>query len=319
MKRDLLTLKEFSRDEILSLIEDSIMLKKLRSVGVRKLSLLSGRSIALIFEKPSTRTRASFMVASLELGAWPVSYSAQELQLSRGEPVKDVARVLSRYHDAIAARVHRHEDLEELASHSTVPVINLLSDTHHPLQALADFMTIREKLNRIAGVKLAFIGDGTDNVFNSLAIVGVKLGAKIRLATPPGYKPRPEILGEDVLRNIEIFEDPSEAVSGADVIYTDVFVSMGQEAQREERLRTFMPKYQVNAELLKKVGRDDYIVMHCLPAHRGEEITDDVIEGINSVVFDQAENRMHTSKAVLLNLLVPNWKTLTPSLSEPEP
>ena len=309
MKRDLLTLKEFSRDEILSLIEDSVTLKKLRAAGVKKLTLLSGYSIALIFEKPSTRTRASFTVAALELGAWPVSYSAQELQLSRGEPIKDVARVLSRYHDAIAARVYRHEDLEELARYSTVPVINLLSDSHHPLQALADFMTIYEKLGRIAGVKVVFVGDGTDNVFNSLAIVGVKLGSRIRVAAPPGYMPRPELLGEDVLKNIEVFEDPGEAVSDADVIYTDVFVSMGQEAQREERIRAFLPKYQVNSELLKKVGNSNFIIMHCLPAHRGEEITDEVIEGKNSVVFDQAENRLHTSKAVLLNLLSPNWRT----------
>lgn len=308
MKRDILTFKEFSREEIMKLIEDSIALKKLRRGGVRRLNLLSGKSIALIFEKPSTRTRASFTVAALELGAWPVYYSAQELQLSRGEPLKDTARVLSRYHDAIAARVYRHSDLEELARYSAVPVINLLSDLHHPLQALADYMTIYERLGRVAGVKLAFVGDGTDNVFNSLAIVGVKLGARIRVATPPAYRPRAEVLGEDVAKRIEVFEDPGEAVADADVVYTDVFVSMGQESERERRLKEFLPKYQVNAELLKKVGREDYIVMHCLPARRGEEITEDVIEGPHSVVFDQAENRLHTSKAVLLTLLLPDWR-----------
>lgn len=312
MKRDLLTLREFSKDEVLAIIEDSITLKKLRNAGVKSLNLLRGRSVALIFEKPSTRTRASFTVAALELGAWPVSYSAQELQLSRGEPVKDVARVLSRYHDAIAARVYRHKDLEELAEYSSVPVMNLLSDTHHPLQALADYMTIYEKIGRIAGVKIAFVGDGTDNVFNSLAIVGVKLGAKVRVAAPRTYWPKPDLIGEEVLKSIEVFDDPREAVKDVDVVYTDVFVSMGQEAQREERIRAFLPKYQVNAELLRTVGKDDFIVMHCLPAHRGEEITDEVIEGKNSVVFDQAENRLHTSKAVLLHLLMPNWKTLTP-------
>jgi len=307
MKRDLLTLKEFSREDILRIIEDSLVLKKLRRLGIRKLNLLNGVSVALIFEKPSTRTRASFTVATLELGAWPVSYSSQELQLSRGEPVRDTARVLSRYHDAIAARVYRHADLEGLARFSSVPVINLLSDLHHPLQALADYMTILEKKGRLSGLTVAFIGDGTDNVFNSLAIAGVKLGVRVRVASPRAFAPNPWVLGEDVYKRIEIYEDPEDAVRDADVIYTDVFVSMGQEAQREERLRVFLPKYQVNENLLKAVGREDFIVMHCLPAHRGEEITEEVLEGPHSVVFDQAENRMHTAKAVLLHLLKPGW------------
>jgi ornithine carbamoyltransferase len=307
MKRDLLTLKEFSGEEILRIIEDSLTLKRLRRLGMKKLDLLKGVSVALIFEKPSTRTRASFTVAALELGAWPVSYSSQELQLSRGEPVRDTARVLSRYHDAIAARVYRHADLEELARFSSVPVINLLSDLHHPLQALADYMTILEKKERLSGLTLAFIGDGTDNVFNSLAIAGVKLGVRVRVSSPQAFAPNPQVLGEDIYKRIEIYENPEDAVRDADAIYTDVFVSMGQEAQREERLRVFLPKYQVNENLLKAVGRDDFIVMHCLPAHRGEEITDEVLEGPHSVVFDQAENRLHTAKAVLLYLLKPGW------------
>jgi len=307
MKRDLLTLKEFSGEEIRRLIEDSLTLKRLRKLGVRSLNLLKGVSVALIFEKPSTRTRASFTVAALELGAWPVSYSSHELQLSRGEPVRDTARVLSRYHDAIAARVYRHEDLEELARFSSVPVINLLSDLHHPLQALADYMTMLEKKGRLSGLTVAFVGDGTDNVFNSLAIAGVKLGVRVRVASPRAFAPNPQVLGEDVYRRIEVYEDPEEAVRDADVIYTDVFVSMGQEAQREERLRAFLPRYQVNQSLLRAVGREDFIVMHCLPAHRGEEITDEVLEGPHSAVFDQAENRMHTAKAVLLYLLRPSW------------
>jgi ornithine carbamoyltransferase len=306
-KRDLLTLRDFSREEILALLQDSILLKKLRNVGAKYLNLLSGKTVAMIFEKPSTRTRASFTVAAYELGAFPVSYSSNELQLARGEPVKDVARVLSRYHDLIAARVYRHEDLEELARYSTVPVVNLLSDKYHPLQSLADYMTILEKMGKIDGVKITFVGDGTDNVLNSLIIAGVKLGAKITVASPRDYMPREDLVGKEYLSKIQVTEDPYEAVKDADVIYTDVFVSMGQEKEKEARLKAFLPRYQVNSELLKHVGREDFIVMHCLPAHRGEEITDEVVESKNSVVFDQAENRLHTSKAVLLHLLYPEW------------
>uniref|UniRef100_A0A7C1CFS9 Ornithine carbamoyltransferase n=1 Tax=Thermofilum adornatum TaxID=1365176 RepID=A0A7C1CFS9_9CREN len=306
-KRDLLTLRDFSREEILALLQDSILLKKLRNAGARSLNLLSGKTVAMIFEKPSTRTRASFTVAAYELGAFPVSYSSNELQLARGEPVKDVARVLSRYHDLIAARVYRHEDLEELARYSSVPVVNLLSDKYHPLQSLADYMTILEKMGKIDGVKITFVGDGTDNVLNSLIIAGVKLGAKITVASPRDYMPREDLVGKEYLSKIQVTEDPYEAVKDADVIYTDVFVSMGQEKEKEARLKAFLPRYQVNSELLKHVGREDFIVMHCLPAHRGEEITDEVIESKNSVVFDQAENRLHTSKAVLLHLLYPEW------------
>jgi ornithine carbamoyltransferase len=306
-KRDLLTLRDFSREEILALLQDSILLKKLRNAGARSLNLLSGKTVAMIFEKPSTRTRASFTVAAYELGAFPVSYSSNELQLARGEPVKDVARVLSRYHDLIAARVYRHEDLEELARYSTVPVVNLLSDKYHPLQSLADYMTILEKMGKIDGVKITFVGDGTDNVLNSLIIAGVKLGAKITVASPRDYMPREDLVGKEYLSKIQVTEDPYEAVKDADVIYTDVFVSMGQEKEKEARLKAFLPRYQVNSELLKHVGREDFIVMHCLPAHRGEEITDEVVESKNSVVFDQAENRLHTSKAVLLHLLYPEW------------
>jgi ornithine carbamoyltransferase len=305
--RHLLTLKDFSREEILAILRDSLLLKRLRAAGIRNLNLLTGKSIAMIFEKPSTRTRASFTMAAYELGVFPVGYSSSELQLARGEPIKDIARVLSRYHDLIAARVYRHDDLEELARYSGVPVVNLLSDKYHPLQALADYMTILEKRGKIEGVKIGFVGDGTDNVLNSLVIAGVKLGAKIRVATPQAFRPREDLLGKDVLSKIEISEDPIEVVRDADVIYTDVFVSMGQESEKEVRLKTFLPRYQVNTELLRHVGRNDYIVMHCLPAHRGEEITDDVIESPNSVVFDQAENRLHTSKAVLLHLLHPEW------------
>jgi len=305
-KKDLLTLLDFTGEEILKIIKDALVLKRLRNKGNRILPFLKGKTIALIFEKPSTRTRASTSVAIWELGALPLTYNRNELQLARGEPIKDIARVLSRYHDAIAARVYSHASLEELSRYASVPVINLLSDKYHPLQALADYLTILEKKGRIEGTTIAFIGDGTDNVFNSLAIAGVKLGARIRVASPPEYSPRKDLLG-DVYDKIEVYENPEDAVKGADVVYTDVFVSMGQEEEREKRLKTFLPKYQVNAKLLEKVGHSDYIVMHCLPAHRGEEITDQVIESTNSVVFDQAENRLHTAKAALLNLLAPGF------------
>lgn len=301
MKKNLLTLKDFNTDEIRRLIRASIILKQARKVA-KCHAALTGESIALIFEKPSTRTRASFTVAAAELGAHPVYYRRDELQLVRGEPIKDIARVLSRYHSLIAARVYRHSTLIEMARYSSVPVVNLLSDLYHPLQALADYMTIMEKRGRLRGVKIAFIGDGRDNVFNSLAIAGAKLGAEVRVAAPPGYQPDPRLLGE-AYNAVRVYEEPCEAVKGADVIYTDVFVSMGQESERDKRLRDFLPKYQVNRRLLDCVGGEDFIVMHCLPAHRGEEITDDVLESRYSVVFDQAENRLHTAKAVILYLL----------------
>ncbi len=261
--------------------------------------------MAMIFEKPSTRTRASFAVAVYEMGGLPVVYSRDELQLSRGEPIKDTARVLSRYHDAIAARVYRHEELEELAAYSSVPVVNLLSDRFHPLQALADYMTILEKLGRLEGVKLAFVGDGRDNVFQSLAIAGLKLGVEVRVACPGPYAPDTrelERLAGEVRGVLKVYEDPVAAVEGVDVIYTDVIVSMGQESEREQRLRAFLPRYRVTRELLEAAG-GDVIFMHCLPARRGEEVEEEVLEGDRSVVFDQAENRLHTAKAVLAMLL----------------
>ncbi len=306
MPRHLLTIGDLRADELLHLIELALEYKELRRRGVRVTGELSGRSVALIFEKPSTRTRASFSVAVYEMGGLPVTYSWSELQLARGEPVKDTARVLSRYHDAIAARVYRHSDLEEAARYSSVPVINLLSDREHPLQALADYVTILERFGTLSGVKLAFVGDGRNNVFTSLAVAGLKLGVEVRVASPPGYQPSIEELERaagEVRGAVRVYEDPFEAVRGADVVYTDVFVSMGQESEREARLRAFVPRYRVTAELMGEAPAHA-VFMHCLPAHRGEEVEEEVLEGPRSVVFEQAENRLHTSKAALRFLLI---------------
>jgi len=308
--RHLISISDLTREGILRIIELSLEYKRLRARGVRLTGELQGRSVAMLFEKPSTRTRASFAVAVYEMGGLPVVYTREELQLARGEPVKDTARVLSRYHDAIAARVYKHEVLEEFTRFSSVPVINLLSDKEHPLQAIADYATIFEKFGRVDDVRIAFIGDGRDNVFTSLAVAGLKLGSEIRVASPPQYQPDVPALiraAKEVRGSIEVYEDPFEAVKGAHVVYTDVFVSMGQEAEREDRLKAFLPGYRVTPELMKS-ARSDAVFMHCLPARRGEEVEDEVIEGPYSIVFDQAENRLHSAKAVLRFLLTENLK-----------
>ncbi len=292
----------FEKEHILNIILSALKFKNSPRTSVTFL----GKSIALIFEKPSTRTRASMAVAAYQLGIFPVTYNWNELQLGRGEPIKDTARVLSRYHDAIAARVYSHDTLEELAKFSSVPVINMLSNLFHPLQALADFMTIYEKFGGFENIKLAFIGDGRDNVLNSLLVVASKLGIEIRIASPKKYWPKEEFLRK--LGNVKLYvtEDPFDAVKDANVIYTDVFVSMGQESEREKRLKEFLPKYQVNEKLVK-FAEPNFIFMHCLPAKRGEEVTDKIIEDEkHSVVWDQAENRLHTAKAVLSKLIYEN-------------
>lgn len=307
--RHLLNLVDYGSEEIMEIINLAIKFKKDRKRGLRVQKFLEGKSIALIFEKPSTRTKASLMVAINELGGFVYSFTKDELQLGRGEPVKDTARVLSRYFDMVIARVYRHEYLEIMAQYSSIPVVNALSDKFHPLQALADIQTILEKKGKLKGLKIAFIGDGTDNVLNSLIVVSAKLGLYLSIACPREYSPDLHLL-ESLLDDaeksgafIEVTEDPKEAANSADVIYTDVFVSMGQEAEREKRIKIFMPRYQVSSDLLK-LAKDDCIFMHCLPAHRGEEVVDEVIENSkHSVVFDQAENRLHTAKAVLKHLL----------------
>ncbi len=302
--RDLLTLQDLNREEILGLLKLSAELKKDRGMFRGR---LAGRSVAMIFEKPSTRTRVSLDVAISELGGNPIYLRFDELQLGRGETIADTARVLSRYVDLITARVRRHGDLVELAKWSDKPVINALSDLDHPLQTLADLLTIWERFGRLSGVKIAWIGDG-NNVCNSTLIGATKLGLHISIACPKGYEPNKDYLkwaeenASESGSRIELTEDPEKAVEDADVIMTDTFVSMGMEAERDERLKTFIPRYQVTEDLFKK-AKPDAIFMHPLPAKRGEEVTDEVIDGDRSAVWDQAENRLHTAKAVILSIL----------------
>ncbi|MEM2697849.1 MAG: ornithine carbamoyltransferase [Ignisphaera sp.] len=305
--RDLLSIADLSSNELYSILELSLRFKRMFYEGYRVLPILMNRVLALIFEKHSTRTRVSLQVAMHQLGGTSLYLSSQELQLARGEPVKDTARVLERYVDCIAARVYRHETLVELVEYARIPVVNALSDREHPLQALADVMTIMEVKGDIRKLKIAFLGDGSDNVLHSLLLAVAKLGGTIYVATPLGYDPIKEIVAlanEDAQKSgatIAVVRDPIEAVSGADVVYTDVWVSMGQEMEREKRIRD-LRNYQVNRELVSYAKRD-YIFMHCLPAHRGEEVTDEVIESSNSIVWIQAENRLHTSKAVLASIV----------------
>lgn len=305
--RDLLSISDLSINELSSLLSLSLQFKKMFYEGHKTIPILVDKVLALIFEKHSTRTRVSLQMAIHQLGGSSLYLSSQELQLARGEPVKDTARVLDRYVDAIAARVYRHENLIELAEYAKIPIINALSDREHPLQALADVMTIIEMKGDLKKLKIAFLGDGSDNVLHSLLLAIAKLGGTLYIATPPGYDPDKSILtiaNEDLQKSgavIAVVRDPIEAVRNADVIYTDVWVSMGQEKERDRRTRDLKP-YQVNRELVS-YAKKDYIFMHCLPAHREEEVTDEVIESSNSVVWIQSENRLHTSKAVLASIM----------------
>ncbi|MEM0454153.1 MAG: ornithine carbamoyltransferase [Sulfolobales archaeon] len=305
--KDLLSITDLSREELTYLLETSKLFKSRYYAGERVIKVLIGKSLAMIFQKPSTRTRVSFEVAMHELGGYALYLNWNDLQLGRGETVADTARVLSRYVDGIVARVLRHSDLVELAKYSSVPVINALSDLEHPCQTLADLLTIWEKKGRLEGIKVAFLGDGTDNVLNSLLLASAKLGMHISIATPLGYDPKRDVLKvaeEDAAKYgsvIEVVRDPEMAVRGADVIYTDVWVSMGQESERAKRV-TELSRYKVTVDLVK-LAKEDVIFMHCLPAKRGEEVVDEVIDGNWSVVWDQAENRLHTQKAVLALLL----------------
>jgi len=297
VKRDYLRVSDLNKEEFTYLIKRAIDFKINR--GFQK-NFLSGKSIGMIFEKPSTRTRVSFEVAIYQLGGYPVYLSPTELQLSRGETIKDTAQVLSRYLDAVVIRTFSHNTIEEFAKWSTVPVINALTDEHHPCQALADIMTIIEKKGKLQGIKLTFVGDG-NNVANSLIEASALIEIKINIATPEGCEPLMEIIEKaKAFTEVKIFHDPQEAVKDADVIYTDVWLSMGEEEniKKKEKFKNF----QLNTELLKK-AKSDAIVMHCLPAHRGEEITDEVLDSPQSVVLDQAENRLYTEKAILEFLL----------------
>jgi ornithine carbamoyltransferase len=302
VKRDFLSVESLGIDELHALLDRAAKLKADR----RPSDVLAGRSIGMIFEKPSTRTRVSFEVAITELGAHAVVLNASELQLGRGETVEDTARVLSRYLHALVVRTFEQDRLERLARWADIPIVNALSDLMHPCQALADLQTVQERLGKLDGSSLAYVGDG-NNVAHSLLTACAMVGMNISVATPPGYEPISQIVktAEGIASatgaRIEVTTDATAAVGGADVIYTDVWASMGQEREAEERKLIFAP-YQVNAALVAR-AKPGAIVLHCLPAHRGEEITDDVIEGSQSVVWDQAENRLHSQKALLEWLL----------------
>ncbi len=299
--KHLINIADLSSEEVQRILQAAEELKKEWQEGGNQ-PILAGKTLGMVFQKPSLRTRVSFETAMIHLGGQALYLSPHEIQLGKRESVPDVARVLSRYVDGIMARVFAHNDIEQLAAYSRVPVINGLSDYSHPCQALADLFTIYEKRGRLKGLKLAYVGDG-NNVATSLLFAASKVGMHMALASPTGYE-----LDEGVVREardfaqrteaqITLIDDPTIAVQGADVIYTDVWTSMGQETEREERLAVF-PPYQVNAALLAQ-AKPDVLVMHCLPAHRGEEITDEVADGPHSIIFDQAENRMHAQKAIL--------------------
>ena len=300
-----LSIADLSPEEILHILDLAAKLKEEWKKGGNR-PILAGKTLGMIFQKPSLRTRVSFEMAMRHLGGHAIYLSPDEIQLGKRESVADVARVLSRYVDAIMARVFSHRDLEELARYSSVPVINGLSDYSHPCQAMGDIFTIMEKRGTVKGLKLAFVGDG-NNVCNSLLFITSKLGMDMAVASPRGYEPHPEVVRKAMEfasrsgSRITITNDPVEAVRDADVIYTDVWTSMGQEAEAEIRAKVF-PPYQVNSALVAK-ARPDVMVMHCLPAHRGQEITDDVADGPHSVIFDQAENRLHAQKGILAYLL----------------
>ncbi len=296
MKRDFLAVSDLSRDEIDHLLQRAAALKSGKDA---RACPLIGRSIGLLFEKSSTRTRVSFEVGIYQLGAQSIYLTPKDIQIGRGETIHDTAKVLSRYLDAIVMRTFSHETVSEFATHASIPVINGLSDLHHPCQALGDLLTILERKGRLRGIRLAYVGDG-NNVANSLIEASAIMGIEFTMACPKGYEPPPDILDRAKAltgRDVKIVRDPKEAVKGADAVYTDVWVSMGQEKEASQRNRKFK-KYQVNTALLSVAG-EEAIVLHCLPAHRGEEITDEVMDGAQSVVFDQAENRLHTQKALL--------------------
>ncbi len=300
MKRDFLRVTDLDRAELHSLINRALEMKG--GAGAGSCPII-GKSVGLLFEKSSTRTRVSFEVGIYQLGGQPVTMNVKDIQLGRGETVADTAKTLSRFLSAIAIRTHEHARIEEFASFASIPVINALTDDHHPCQALADLLTIVEKKGSAKGIKTAYIGDG-NNVANSLIEAAALADMQLVLACPEGYGPDQNVLKEcsgKLKGSITVTNDPAEAIKDADVIYTDVWVSMGQEEEAKERLKAFKG-YEVNSNLLSKAAKDA-IVMHCLPAYRGKEISAEVLDGPQSVVFDQAENRLHAQKALLEFLL----------------
>ncbi|MFC4713858.1 ornithine carbamoyltransferase [Planococcus dechangensis] len=302
-QEDFLSLKDYSTEEILDLLHLAIELKKPEN---KYLPLLKGKVLGMIFEKSSTRTRVSFEAGMLQLGGHAMFLSSQDTQLGRGETIADTARVLSGYLDGLMIRTFHQSAVEELAEFSSIPVINGLTDDYHPCQVLADLMTLIEHFGELKGRKLAYIGDG-NNMANSLMVGAAKVGLDIAIAAPKGYEPKAEMvelaqaIATETGALVTITNDPAEAVTGSDAIYTDVWASMGQEAEAIKRLNDFAG-FQVNAELVQH-AKPDYIFMHCLPAHREEEVTTDILEGPHSVIFQEAENRLHAQKAVLVTLM----------------
>lgn len=298
MKKDLLTLRDVTAEDCRLFFDRSFELKKRYAGGVSDRTL-EGKTLGLVFDKPSTRTRVSFEAAMAHLGGMPLFLNAQDTQLIRNEPIADTARALSRYLDGLAVRTYSQNLLEELAAAASIPVINALTDLYHPCQVLSDLMTVLEQKGQLEDLRIVWVGDG-NNVAHSWLNVAAILPLNLVVSCPPGYEPDEGILKaaeRDAEGRIEVIPDPVEAVQGADVIYTDVWASMGQESEHGLRKRFFQP-YQVNQKLVDE-AKDDVIVMHCLPAHRGEEITGDVLEGPHSVVWDQSENKMHMHKAIL--------------------
>jgi ornithine carbamoyltransferase len=303
--RDFIDIADFSKEEIEYILYTALELKR-RLFLKQEISLLKEKVLALLFEKPSLRTRVSFELAMLQLGGKALYLGPQEVGLGKREAIKDVALVLSRMVDGIMIRTFAHSNVLELANYATVPVINGLSDLHHPCQIMGDLLTIKEKKGRLEDLKICFVGDG-NNVCNSLVVASAVLGLETWVSTPPQYKPDAvvwewaESASKKSGAKIVYEADPSKAVENADVVYTDVWVSMGKEAEYEARIQYFKP-YQVNSNLLSRAA-EDAIVMHCMPAHRGEEITDEVMDGPQSVVYEQAENRLHAQKAILALIL----------------
>jgi ornithine carbamoyltransferase len=292
--RDLLAIDELDRVELGELLDLADHLKRLQARQVPH-RLLAGRTLGMIFQKPSTRTRVSFEVGITQLGGTAVNLSASEMQLGRGESIEDTGLVLSRYVDAIMIRAHAHEQVERLAVAATVPVINGLTDRHHPCQALADVQTLRERFGDLSGRRLAWVGDGCNNVCHSLITAAGLLGMEVWVASPLGFEPDPAVVS--AAGDVTITDDPLEAVAGADAVATDVWTSMGWEAERPQRIAHLTP-YQVNEQLLL-LARPGHVVLHCLPAHYGEEVTYDVLHGPRSAAWDEAENRLHAQKALM--------------------
>jgi len=304
--KDLLSLQDLSSNEILSIIKSASNLKKELKSGKSR-QLLKGKLLGMIFQKPSTRTRVSFEAGMFQLGGNTVYLNLNDIQLSRGESIEDTARTLSLYLNCIVGRVDDHADVQKLASFASIPVINGLSDAFHPCQILADLLTILENKKKLKGLRLAWIGDG-DNVCNDLLLGCAKTGINVTAACPKGYEPMQEIVrlakkeGEETEAKVIVTEDPVVAVKDADVVVTDTFISIGKDEEKNRRQVVFFPKYQVNSEIMK-LAKKDAIFLHCLPAKRGVEVTSEVIDGNSSVVWDEAENRLHVQKALMCMLM----------------